>query len=56
MCGGGHHFRLLWLCLFDSTDIVSFVVMVFWLEFLYCGVSDVLHCVMFCFVIRLVSS
>ena len=56
MCGGGHHFRLLWSCVFDSMDIVSFVVMVCWMVFLCYGVSDVLHCVMFCFGIRLVSS
>lgn len=55
MCGGGHCFHFLWLCVVDSTGIVSFVVMVCWLEFLYCGVSDVLNCVVFCFGIRLVS-
>ena len=46
----------MWLCVVDSMGIVSFVVMVFWQEFLYGGVSDVLQCIMFCFGIRLMSS
>ena len=44
------------LCVVDSMGIVSFVVMVCWLEFLFCGISDVLQCIMYCFGIRLVSS